>query len=76
MHNNKTHDLAGLQMQNSRPWLHLHLTNYKVTMSPQEGRVYAESFLIRNKFYNTKKNSIIWLLNRDYWSEFIKDVSL
>ena len=65
---------ARLQMQTS--WLWVHLTTHKTTMSPQEGRVYAESFLIRNKFYNTKKNSIIWFLNRDYWSEFIKDVSL
>ena len=44
---------ARLQMQTSRPWLHL--TNHKATMSPQEERVYAESFLIRNKFYNTKE---------------------
>ena len=43
---------ARLQMQTS--WLCVHLTNHKTTMSPQEERVYAESFLIRNKFYNTK----------------------
>ena len=38
---------ARLQMQTS--WLWVHLTTHKTTMSPQEGRVYAESFLIRNK---------------------------
>ena len=43
---------ARLQMQTS--WPCVHLTNHKTTMSPQEERVYAESFLIRNKFYNTK----------------------
>ena len=43
---------ARLQMQTS--WPCIHLTNHKTTMSPQEERVYAESFLIRNKFYNTK----------------------
>ena len=44
---------AMLQMQTSWPWVHL--TNHKTTMSPQEERVYAESFLIRNNFYNTKE---------------------
>ena len=52
LHKNKTHDLARLQMQISWPWLHL--TNHKATMSPQEERVYGESFLIRNNFYKTK----------------------
>ena len=62
---------ARLQMQTSRPWVHL--TNHKNTMSPQEGRVYDESFVIRNKLIITpKKNSLIWFLNRDYWSKLIK----
>ena len=66
---------ARLQMQTSWPWFHL--TNHKTTMSPQEGRVYAESFLIRNKLITTpKKNSLIWFLNRDYWSKLIKDIFL
>ena len=66
---------ARLQMQTSWPWVHL--TNHKNTMSPQEGRVYAESFLIRNKLITTpKKNSLIWFLNRDYWSKLIKDIFL
>ena len=41
-----------LQMQTSWPWFHL--TNHKATLSLQEERVYAESFLIRNKSYKTK----------------------
>ena len=66
---------ARLQMQTSWPWVHL--TNHKNTMSLQEGRVYAESFLIRNKLITTpKKNSLIWFLNRDYWSKLIKDIFL
>ena len=32
-----------------------HLTNHKTTMSPQEETVYADSFLIRNKFYYIKE---------------------
>ena len=66
---------ARLQMQTSRPWVHL--TNHKNTMSPQEGRVYDESFVIRNKLIITpKKDSLIWFLNRDYWSKLIKDIFL
>ena len=45
-------DPARLQMQTS--WCWVHLTNREATMSPQEGRVYAESFLVGNKFYKTK----------------------
>ena len=47
----------------------------KTTMSPQEGRVYAESFIIRKKFYNTKEK-LSYLINRDYWSKLIKDIFL
>ena len=43
---------AMLRMQTSWPWFHL--TNHKATLSLQEGRVYAESFLIRNKSHKTK----------------------
>ena len=64
---------ARLQMQTS--WLWVHLTTHKTTMSPQEGKVYAESFLIRNKFYNTKEK-FSYLINRDYWSKLIKDIFL
>ena len=45
-------DPARLQMQTSWRWVHL--TNREATMSPQEGRVYAESFLLGNKSYKTK----------------------
>ena len=66
---------ARLQMQTSWPWVHL--TNHKNTMSPQEGRVYDESFVIRNKLIiKPKRNSLIWFLNRDYWSKLIKDIFL
>ena len=76
LYKNKTHNLARLQMQTSWPWVHL--TNHKATISPQEERVYIGSFLIRNKFYKTgeKKNSLIWFLNRNYWSKRINDVCL
>ena len=76
LYKNKTHNLARLQMQTSWPWVHL--TNHKATISPQEERVYIGSFLIRNKFYKTgeKKNSLIWFLNRNYWSKLINDVCL
>ena len=47
----------------------------KTTMSPQEGRVYAESFIIRKKFDNTKEK-LSYLINRDYWSKLIKDIFL
>ena len=39
-------------MQTSWPWVQP--TNHKATMSPQEKRVYTESFLKRNKFYKTE----------------------
>ena len=49
-------------MQTSWPWVQL--TNHKATMSPQEERVYAESFLKRNKIYKTevKFSSLIFFL--------------
>ena len=69
-------DQARLQMQTSWPWVQhwpgykcrpldpnwVQLTNHKATMSPQEGRIYAESFLVRNKFYktNVKFSSLIF----------------
>ena len=65
-------DLARLQMQTPKPWVHL--TNHKATMSPQEGRVYAESFLISNKFYKTKVKFSYLIFKGDYWSKLIKYV--
>ena len=63
---------ARLQMQTPKPWVHL--TNHKATMSPQEGRVYAESFLISNKFYKTKVKFSYLIFKGDYRSKLIKYV--
>ena len=63
---------ARLQMQTPKPWVHL--TNHKATLSPQEGRVYAESFLISNKFYKTKVKFSYLIFKGDYRSKLIKYV--
>ena len=59
-------------MQTPKPWVHF--TNHKATMSPQEGRVYAESFLISNKFYKTKVKFSYSIFKEDYRSKLIKYV--